>query len=226
MESDLLKELERKSLTSNMLLDRVAKDSSLLPEVIMGISSPEAAVRYGCAKVIMRLSEEQPENVYGYMDFMINLLSSKHRILTWNAIITIANLARVDKEKRIDMILTKYFDLINNEYMVTVANVVGNAWKIALAKPYLADRIAAELLKTEDISTSAHLTEECKRVITEKAITSLDQFFDLIEDKQKVILFVRSKVKSSRRTLREKAIRFLQKRDRQPSSYGLKENQP
>jgi hypothetical protein len=213
VESDLLKKLAEKSLTSEMLLDRVRKDSGLLPEVIMGVSSQKAAVRYGCAKVLMELSKEQPEKLYGYVDFMVSLLDSKHRILTWNAIITIANLARVDRERKIDRIFTKYFSFIDDEYMVTVANLVANASKIALAKPYLADRIANELLKTENISTSPHLTEECKRVIIEKAIESFDQFFDQVKDKEKVISFARRQVKNPRETLQKKAKAFVERRD-------------
>jgi hypothetical protein len=95
--------------------------------------------------------------------------------------------------------------------MDTVANVVGHSGKIALAKPQLAQRIANELLKVEKISTTPHLTEECKRVIAEHAIRSLSLFFDKIEDKEKVISFVRRQSDSSRRTLKKEANDFIRK---------------
>jgi hypothetical protein len=145
------------------------------------------------------------------MDFFVALLDSKYRILVWNSMATIANLARVDKDKKFDAIFTKYFSFLNDEYMVTVANVVGNSSKIALAKPYLAQKIADELLKVESISTSPHLTEECKKVIAEKAIESFDVFFNQIKDRKKVVDFVKGQLNSPRKTLKTKAENFLQK---------------
>ena len=95
--------------------------------------------------------------------------------------------------------------------MVTVANVVGNSGKIALAKPYLIPKITEELLKVEDISTSPHLTEECKRVIAEKTIKVLDLFFDRIDQKERVISFVKACFDSPRERLRTTAENFLKK---------------
>ena len=159
----------------------------------------------------MDLSEEQPQYLYPYMDFFITLLESKYRILTWNATIIIANLTKVDTEKRFDVIFEKYYSLLDNDYMVTVANVVDNSGKIASAKPYLTKQIAEKLLSVENISTTPHLSKECKRVITEHAIKTFDQFFPQIEQKEKVFSFVKKQLKSSRKTLRMKAENFVKK---------------
>ncbi len=211
MESRLLRDLEKKSITKEDLLQKVEQDLDLLPEILNGVSSSKAAVRYGCASVLTNLSQKHPEKLYPHMDSIIALLESKHRILTWNAIAIIANLARVDKNKKIDAIFPKYYSFLNDEYMVTVANVVGHSGKIALAKPYLAQKIADELLKVEKIATTPHLTEECKRVIAEKAIESYDMFFDRIRNKKKVVAFAKRQLNSPRKTLRTKAESFLKK---------------
>ena len=159
----------------------------------------------------MDLSEEHPEHLYQYMDFFIDLLDSKYRILIWNAMAIIANLTKIDKDRKFDAVFDKYFSFINDEYMVTVANVVGHSGKIALAKPYLIPKITNELLRVEDISTTPHLTDECRRVIVEKAIKTLDSFFDKIEEKNKVLSFVERQRDSPRKTLREDAETFLKK---------------
>jgi len=211
MEHKLLQEIANKSITKQDILQRVEKDLSLLPVMLDGVSSPKAAVRYGCASVLMDLSRAYPEKLYPHMDSFIALLDSKYRILTWNAMAIIANLVRVDEDKKFDAIITKYYGFLNDEYMVTVANVVGNSGKIALAKPYLAQRIADELLKVESISTTPHLTEECKRVIAEKAIESFSVFFSQIKKKEKIVDFVKSQLNSPRKTLRVKAEIFLKK---------------
>jgi hypothetical protein len=211
MESGLLQKLADKSVTKKTLLQMVKQDFTLLPTVLNGVSSSKAAIRYGCAKVLMDLSEEHPEKLYPHMDFFVNLLGSKYRILTWNAMAIIANLAKVDEDKKFDAILGKYYSFLNDAYMVTVANVVGNSAKIALAKPYLAQKITEELLKVENISTTPHLTEECKRVIAEQAIKSFALFFSEIEQKETVISFVARHRYSPRKTLRKAAEEFLTK---------------
>ena len=211
MEDKLLLKLENKTMSKEELLQMVKKDSSLIPIVIDGVSSPKAAIRYGCAKVLMDLSEEYPSKLYPHMDFFVEMLDSKYRILTWNAIAIVANLAKIDVEKKFDAVFDRYYLFLNDEYMVTVANVVGCSGRIVLAKPYLVDRITNELLKVENISLSPHLTEECKRVITEQAIKSFDLFFDKISQKQDVISFVKRHLSSTRKTLRAEAENFLKK---------------
>ncbi|UCF49142.1 MAG: hypothetical protein JSU91_05180, partial [Thermoplasmatales archaeon] len=103
------------------------------------------------------------------------------------------------------------YSFINNDYMVTVANLVGHSGKIALAKPYLVNKITNELLKVENLNITPHLTIECKKIIVEQAILSFNMFFDKIENKEKVISFVKNQLNSSRKTLRSKAEEFLNK---------------
>ena len=208
---DLFQKLADKSITKEQLLEKVKQNYDLIPELLSGISSSKPTIRYGCGKILMDLSEEKPEKLYPYMDFFINLLESKYRILTWNAIIIIANLTKIDKENKFDSIFEKYYSFLDNEYMVTVANVVGNSGKIALAKPHLTQRITDKLLTVENISTTPHLSEECKRVIAEHAIKSFDMFFPQIEHKERVISFVKKHLKSPRKTLRTESENFLKK---------------
>ncbi len=211
MESDVLKRLEEKSISTEQLLNKVKKNNDLIPALLNGVSSPKPAVRYGCAKILMDLSEEKPELLYPHMDFFFHLLISKYRILTWNAIITIANLTFVDREKKFDAMFEEYYHLLDDPYMVTVANVVGSSGKIAVAKPYLTSAIVERLLKVEAIATTPHLSSECKRVIAEHTIKAFDQFFPQIEQKDKVLSFVEKQLKSKRKTLRVQSENFLKK---------------
>lgn len=209
----LLNQIANRTLKKEELCKKVEKDFSLVPILIEGVSSTKATVRYSCGNVLMYLSEKHPQILYPYMEEFIKLLDSKYRILTWNAIYIIANLAKVDDKQKLDDAFDKYFGLLNNDYMVTVANVVGNAGKIALAKPYLAGKIAKELLKVEHISTTPHLTEECKRVIIEKTIQSFNQFFNKLtrEARVDVCNLVSKQLRSSRLTLRKEAELFLER---------------
>jgi predicted nucleotide-binding protein (sugar kinase/HSP70/actin superfamily) len=116
-------------------------------------------------------------------------------------------------DKKFDAIFDEYYGFLNDEYMVTVANVVGNSARIARAKPYLVPRIITELLRVERIHTSPHLTAECKRVIIEQTVKSFNQFFDLMtaKEKAKVMSFVKKHADSSRASLRKEVERFLKR---------------
>jgi hypothetical protein len=209
--SQLSQSLMNKTVTKDGLLNRVKQDFSLIPLLLKGVNHPRAAVRYGCSKVLMDLSEEHPEKLYPHFDSFIELLDSKYRILTWNALAIVANLTRVDTDKKFDAIFGKYYSFLGNDYMVTVANVVGNSGKIAHAKPYLIPEITEELLKVQDISTSPHLTEECRRVIAQNTIRTFDLFFDRIDQKERVTSFVKACLDSPRKKLRTAAEKFLEK---------------
>jgi hypothetical protein len=211
MNTKLLQKLEDKIITKEQLFKKVKQNDDIIPEILSGISSPKPAIRYGCGKILMDLSEEKPEKLYPYKDFFINLLESKYRILTWNAIIIIANLTKVDTENKFDSIFEKYYSFLDNEYMVTVANIVDSSGKIALAKPYLTQKITKKLLNVENISTTPHLSDECKRVIIEHTIKSFDLFFPQVEQKDKVILFVNKHLNSSRKTLKTRSENFINK---------------
>jgi hypothetical protein len=212
LQSILLEKLGNKELTKKQLYQQVEENFGLLPELVEGTSSAKASVRYGCGSVLMDLSAKYPQMLYPYMDDFVGLLDSKYRILTWNAMAIIANLTSADADQKFDAVFDKYYGCLNNEYMVTVANVVGNSAKIANAKPYLAQKITAELLKVEDLTSTPHLTEECKRVIAEHAIRTFNAYFDLIADKEQVLAFARKHQNSPRATLKKEAQNFLKKR--------------
>lgn len=209
--SDIAQSLIDKSVTKEQLLSNVKSNFSLISLLITGVGHPKANVRYGCAKVLMDLSEEHPEKMYPYFDFFVDLLESKYRILKWNALAIIANLTKVDINKKFDAIFDKYYSFLNDGYMVTVANVVGNSINIALGKPYLISKITERLLTVKDVSLTPHLTEECKRVIVQQTIKIFDQFFNQIEQKEKVLNFVRTYVNSPRLKLKKIAEAFVEK---------------
>jgi hypothetical protein len=202
-----------KSITLEKLKEKVKTNFDLIPDIINGMSSTKAAIRYGCGKILIELSEEIPDKLYPYLDKFIGFLDSSYRIIIWQAMAIIANLTRVDKDNKFDEIFDKYYSFLDDPYMVTVANLIGHSGKIALAKPNLTNRITNKLLKVENIKTTPHITEECKKVITEKAILSFGLFFDQVEKKNEVISFVKKQLNSSRKTLRTKAENFLKKWD-------------
>lgn len=211
MVNDLLKKLENKKITKEKLTQKIKRDFKVLPGIVNAMGSEKAAIRYGCGKILMDLSESNPNELYPFMDKFIAYLDSKYRIITWQNMAIIANLTKIDTKKKFDENFEKYYSFINNEYMVTVANVVGHSGKIALAKPYLITKITEKLLLVDKIKITPHLTSECKLVIAQSAIESFDKFFDKVSQKEKVISFVKKYSNSTRKSLKEEAQEFLKK---------------
>jgi hypothetical protein len=59
-------------------------------------------------------------------------------------------------------ILDRYFAPISGPVMVTAANIIGGAVKIARAKPALTERIVSEILKVEKVEAFLDAHEEEK----------------------------------------------------------------
>ena len=210
-ESEILDELGKKGIRAEDLADKVSRNPDLLPEILDGVSSAEARVRFNSAKILRIISEKQPKILYSKIGFFIDLLDSENNILKWIAIDIIGNLASVDSENKFDSVFRKFFDLLSEESMITAGHVIDNSGKIAIAKPYLQDRITEELLKVEKIE---YKTSECRNILLGKVISSFDQYIDQFDDKKKMISLVRRQLKNSRKATRAKAEKFLSKQSR------------
>lgn len=204
----ILDRLANKKIKPEKAAEEVANNFKLLDEIIEGISSDKATVRFGCAKILQILSRKHPEQLYLKWNFYVKLLDHKNNILKWNAIIIIANLTRADKDKRFEKIFDKYFGLIKDPKMITAANVVGHSAIIAKAKPELTEKITKKLLEVEKGKWE---TSECKNIVLGKTILAFGEFFDQIKGKEKMIEVVKRQLDNSRNATKKKAEEFLGK---------------
>jgi hypothetical protein len=138
----------------------------------------------------------------------VHLLHADNKILQWEAMRIIANLASVDSDGKIERILDEYLEPIRGPVMITAANVIKGAAGTAVAKPHLAGRIAKALLGVEK---AKYQTAECRNIALGHAIEAFDLFFDRIEDRKPVLELVRRQRKNRRNATRLKAERFLKK---------------
>jgi hypothetical protein len=212
----LLAQVASRKTSKEAIADRIVRKPALLPVIIKGLGADEASVKYGCLKVLRLLSEKKPALLYPRIGHFFGLLDSDNTFLKWGAVVIVGNLAAVDARRKIDAILRRYLQPIGGPVMITAANVVGGAAKIAVAKPELADKIARALLKVE---RAKYQTSECRNVALGHAIKAFDQFFDQVKEKQAVLEFVRRQLSNRRRSVRRKAAEFL-KRHGQGSEAG------
>ncbi len=207
-DDNLLQQIALKGSDKEEIADSIADDPARIEEVLDGLTSKKASVKFSCAKVLRIISEKHPEALYSHIDSFIRLLDSENNIMKWEGIHVIGNLASVDKGKRIDAILSRYLKPIKGPVMITAANVIGGAAKIAAAKPYLAERIAIEILKVQH---AEYATAECRNVALGHALDAFELFFDNIKNKQPVIELVTKQLDNTRSGTRKRAEKLLKK---------------
>lgn len=138
----------------------------------------------------------------------MTLLDSDNKIMQWEGIHVIANLSAVDDKGKLEKVLDKYFAPIPGPVMITAANVIGGAAKIAQAKPQLTEKITKELLK---VDKATYGTSECRNVALGHVIKSFDKFFDQVKDRGSVIKLVKKELHNTRNATRKAAAAFLKK---------------
>jgi hypothetical protein len=205
-----IEQVADKESDKHTIAEKVISEPGLASELCSGLGAKEARVKYGCAKVLRIVSDARPELLYPRFDFFAELLDSDNKIMQWQAMYVLANLVRVDSRNKFQKIFDKYFAPISGPVMITAANLIKAAAKIARARPEMTGRIAAEILKVDRVR---YQTAECRNVALGHAIKSFDQLFDQLEDKEPVIKLVRKQLKNTRNATRKKAKQFLARRD-------------
>lgn len=130
------------------LAQEVAHTPGLPNSVIGAISSDYACTRFAAVKLLRIISEKAPQLVYPDFEFIAEMRRDKNSILNWNAILTLANLASVDRDKKLDWIIDDYLNPISGPAMIDAANTMRGAVVIARAKPYLPGKIAQGILQS------------------------------------------------------------------------------
>jgi len=205
---NLLNQIATKGSDREQIAESIADDPARIAEIIEWWNSKKGSIKFGCGKVLRIISEKRPEALYPHIESFIKLLDSENNIVKWEGIYVIGNLASVDKGKKIDAILPRYLKPIQGPVMITAANVIGGAARIAAAKPYLAERIAAEILKVEH---AEYATAECRNVALGHALDAFEIFFDNIKNKQPVINLVTKQLDNTRSSTRKRAEKLLKK---------------
>lgn len=186
---------------------KASKDKSILNEVVNGVSSDKAKIKYGCSKALRILSETHPEIVYPKWNSIVDMLDYDNTFLRAGAVNVIANLTKVDSKNKFEKLFNRYYELMNDKSMITTANLVGMSGVIALAKPRLETKITSKLLSID----RTHHSSECKNVIKGGAIKAFDEYFEESRSKKKILDFVKEELKNTRPSTRKQAEKFLKK---------------
>lgn len=202
------KEVCKKDFDPAKVAALAIRDPECLAKAIAGLDESKATIKYGCDKVLRYLAAHSPEVLYPHFDEFAANLDSEKSILRWGAIEIISHLARIDGDRKFDPIFEKYFAPIKGPVLITAANLIKAARRIAAARPDLADRIAQRILTVE---TARYKTAECRQIALCEAVRTFDEIYSLVADKPAVVAFVKKRLKSRRHSTKQSAENFLHK---------------
>lgn len=178
-------------------LDQVVRlamaDDSLLQQLLDGTLSTLDAVRYNCFKALLAIAEDHPQRLYPKWDHLTGLLGSKNSNHRSIAVCLLARLAPADNEGRFEPIFDPFFDLLDDDSLVTARYLAQNAGRIAGAKPHLQAAVTERLL---DIDATHHPSGR-KELIKADIIHSFGEYFETSADQEGIRAFVESQVPSS-----------------------------
>lgn len=207
--ASMLSRLARKEIADEELAKEAAKSKDSLRQLLHGIASANPRVKFRSAKILRIISQKNPKLLYSSWGLFVKLLDSENNIIKWNAIDIVANLARVDSDRKFDKLFRKFYSaLLYEGSLITAGHVVSGSSTIVKARPDLQGKITQELLKMEKIPLP---TEECRNILIGHTIKAFYAYLDHIKDKNEIASFARGQLNNSRRATKAKAEKLLRK---------------
>lgn len=166
-----------------------------------------AKVKYTSTKKAIAISKEDPGELYPDFYFFVKLLDSENQIIKWIAIQIIGNLSKVDKEKKVEKLLTKLISFLDCGKMITANNTILTLSEIALNNPEYQEMIFKELIKVEHYNYD---TQECRNVTLGKVVLALGKFKDKIKDQKDILEFLERQTNNTRVSVNKRATKLLE----------------
>lgn len=201
-------DLENKKADIQKLAQIALTDKGFFSRLLEGILSKKDVVRANSFHTLLLVCEKNPEKLYPKWDFFGDLLDSDNTYHKYIGIYLLANLLPRDKERRFDAIFDKFYSLLNDS-VVVAGHVTTLSAKIVKSRPDMEPKVTGKLL---DIDKT---TQKHKDLIKAGAIDSFAEYFDLIEDKKRVIRFVHDQLECTSPKTRKKAREFLKRFDKE-----------
>jgi hypothetical protein len=199
--------LDKKNIDIKTIAKKAVKDDKFLEELLGNLWSKKETIRYNSHKVLLEISEEQPNILYGHWDYLVKFLDSDNTYHKLSAIILLASLTKADSQNKLEKIFNKFYDLLNDKSFITAAYVSKASGKIALAKPKLETKITNRLLNID----KTHHQQERKDLAKAYIIETFEVYYTKARQKKKIVEFVEKQANCASPKTRKAAKEFLKR---------------
>ena len=124
--------------------------SAYVETIIAGLQSDIARVQSGCAEIASLVSEAHPELLLRYEDLFLTNLAAKEPVLRWEAVCTLGNLAKADKDGKVRSAIDSISAFLNDKSIVLQGHSVRALSKIATTFPEEAKKIQRLLITSKN----------------------------------------------------------------------------
>ncbi|MFX1562044.1 MAG: hypothetical protein ACFFDP_01920 [Promethearchaeota archaeon] len=123
---------------------------SYLEQLIGGLQSTNSRIRNGCAELTSLLSENRPDLLYPHIDLFLRNLTAKEKVLLWEAVCTLGNLAKVDRDQKTAAAIDSMIGFLKNKSIVLQVHSLRALGKIAKAQSDKAVTILDAILEVTE----------------------------------------------------------------------------
>jgi len=166
------------------------------------MSAPSGTARFAAGKALCITAAKDPARVYPHFDAFASLLNSDSKVVRWNALQIIAALTPADSARKIDTLLDTYLAFIAGGNLISAANAIGGAGRIAVSRPDLLDRIIPALLATE---RATYETDECRNVALGHVLKVVADLGPAVCNRPEVAAFIRRQQTNPRAAVARRA---------------------
>ncbi|MCB9866025.1 MAG: hypothetical protein H6816_05265 [Phycisphaerales bacterium] len=170
------------------------------------MAAPAGTARFAAGKALAVTAERDPARVYPHFEAIAGLIDSASKVVRWNALQILGWLGPVDEAGRIAGVLDKYLGVIQEGNLISAANAIAGAGRIAVDQPELTERIVPALLGVE---RARYATAECRNVAIGHVLTALEGMWARVGDQRAVRVFVKRQVKNPRPAVARQAVRLV-----------------
>jgi hypothetical protein len=203
----------RSQPTAEALHARLARRPSAIRAALEIVRTDPSSKKFPYAKALLLLGEKQPRKLYPFFDNIAALLRHPNHIIQWTAIRFVACLAAVDRKRKVDGLLAAYLKPIAGPVLITAANTIQGAARIAQARSEWQDKIIAAILR---VTTARYQTSECRHIAVGHALNALATLGGDALRRTDVQRFARRQLRNPRPATRAKAARLLRLASHRP----------
>ena len=197
--------LNNKNINIMAVAKKALKNDKLMAELLDNLRAKNETIRYNSHKVLILITEEQPQTLYHNWDYFAEFLKSDNTYHKLSAILLLANLTKIDKNKKFEKVFDQFYGLLNDRSFITAAYLAGASGKIVKAKPKLQTRITNRLLSID----KTHHEKERKDLVKTYIIEAFEEYFDQARSKKRIIEFVKKQLNCKSPKTRKAAKEFL-----------------
>ncbi len=208
-QSIFYREIAEGRYTLFQMQEKLKSDEKLLKIVLDGWKYGDGAVRSGCEKILIWMSEREPALLYQHFDFLCGFLKSPNQTLHVAAVNILMNLLVVDRDERFENRIDDFYYAMKGPNITMAVNLVNVSEKLAALKPQYLNKVVPRLMSAE---SGKFQNDDCRDIVIGKVLDFILQFYPQLKEQLSTInQWIKRQAANKRIATRKKAKAAIEK---------------